>query len=443
MVPRMRSSVIGRGNSFLISAFDVFAKRRFGCLLLVVLCFSALFVSSRMQWIFMPLSQGLRGFEVGVAFLPGSIFAFSVLWLLLTSIGLRLLGKRIQWLLFLPFMLSFCWPLVGAGEFSEYLPQYFQESRDRSIMTELFRNQEIGNVNLQPKYFPYFDVQTPWQSLQASYQVLASGWYLFVLITFIVPFLLSRLVLKSAVTSGTIATVATAMLLASSSFFWKDNMSFSVALNDVKGFPKMLALCERRLADQPHLSQSDYFIGRCSEAYSAFTGWRGPVAKIPELYSQFGDRNFLRLPQERAEEFEQYLTALRLMPAESSLEKAFVKFGERHYSTLVSIQAIGLVNDGQFTLASSRLAGLESKGVAANMLVGFIATRMGQPEISLQAYNQAIAQIGNASMQANSYCSLGDAMVISGEMEAAREYFQKCRDLDSELNYWAVAGLGG
>jgi ATP/maltotriose-dependent transcriptional regulator MalT len=102
-----------------------------------------------------------------------------------------------------------------------------------------------------------------------------------------------------------------------------------------------------------------------------------------------------------------------------------------------------LVNDGQLTLASSRLAGLESKGVAANMLVGFIATRMGQPEISLQAYNEAIAQIGNTSMQANSYCSLGDAMVVAGEMEAAREYFQQCRDLDGELNYWAVAGLGG
>jgi tetratricopeptide (TPR) repeat protein len=439
----MLSSVINRGRNLLISAGNIIANPRFGSLVLVLLCFVALFVSSRMQWIFMPLSHGLKGFEVGVAFLPGSIFGFSVLWLLLATVGLWLLGKKIQWLLFLPFLLSFCWPLVGAGEFAEYLPQYFQESRDRSIMTELFRNQEIGNVNLQPKYFPYFDVQTPWQNLQASYQILDGGWYLFVLIAFILPFMLSRLALKAPVTSGTMAAVVMATILASSSYFWKDNMSFSVALNDAKGFPKMLELCERRLAAAPHLAQSDYFIGRCSEAYSAFTGWRGPVAKIPELYSQFGDRNFLRLPQERSEEFEQYLTALRLMPAQSSLEQAFTRFGERHYNTLVSVQAIGLVNDGQLTLASSRLAGLESKGVAANMLVGFIATRMGQPEISLQAYNEAIAQIGNTSMQANSYCSLGDAMVVAGEMEAAREYFQQCRDLDGELNYWAVAGLGG
>ena len=418
-------------------------RPRVGTAFLILVCVLFLLISMRMQWVFLPLSDGIRGGQIKIPILPLSMMTGALCFFLLGGALVKWRGIAWQWLLFIPFLIAFCWPFSGSEQLGEHVPKYFQESRDRAILTELFRSQEIGNINLQPKYQPYFDVQNNWQQLQVSYQILDIGWYLYVILALIVPFLICRLLVKKSYSKQALLAVSLVCLANFLLHVQKDPFYFSASLNDAEGYPTLMEECNHRLLAQPGLAQSDYFINRCAEAYSMFMHWRGPVAYIPNLYSQFGGRSFLRLATERLAEFQFQLNALRQMQANSPLEQAFVKFAERHYQSLLAMHAIELVGQDDFTKASSLINELPEPTVATNVLVGFIATRMGQAELSVLAYDEAIAQIGNTSMQANSYCSLGDALVTAGEMTAAREYFQLCRELDGELNYWAISGLGG
>lgn len=418
----------------------IFCSRNFAGHLVALLLLLGLLFSLRLEWVFLPLSDGLRGAELRVTPLGLPIFFCLLVFYLIAGVLLKLGRRWVQWLMLVPFLLVFTWPFVGGLEQSDYLANYFIESRERTVIDELFRLQVQENVNIQPKYKPMFDTSNRWQQLMGMFQTLGVGWYLFCVLSLVLPIFLMRLYTGRGLYWSSYLATLIVCCLSAGWFFSKDPYQFP----QTPSYAGTVALCNERLRATPGLAASDFFVTRCAEAYNSLRNWQGPVAALPVVASQMGDRQFIRVPEDKYENLKHLLIPMVEIKGDQPVENAFREFAKRQLRLLMAMQAIRYLEDEHYAQASSSIHALsEHKGVSAFVILGYSAAQLGQPEVAIAQFDQALANLGNTTVEANLYCSLGDAMIASDQLARAREFFHACRDLDGELNYWAINALGG
>jgi len=392
----------------------------------------------------MPLSEGISGKELYVSFLHLPLVLMLLLFYGIAG-GLLYMGrKRVQWLLLVPFLFVVTWPFSNSFEQSDYLARYFSESRDRTLIEQVFQLQEQRNLNLEPKYKAMFDTSNRWQQMKACFQTLGVGWYLLTIISLFLPMMVMRIFTGRALYWTSYLAVGFMVLCSWLLFFSRDPYQFPDAASDAEQFELALADCNQRLAKNPNLAASDYYVARCAEAYNSFHNWSGPVAKIPEINTLMGDRNFIQVPRNKFKDLQKWLLPLTEIPINEPVEAAFQAYGKRHMALITGVTALTALRDKKYSVAASAIHALESENrLSSWIFLGYSAAQTGQTALATRWYNNALNNLGNSTVEANVYCSLGNAMIVSGNLQQARGYFYTCRELDSEMNYWAINGLGG
>lgn len=414
-----------------------------------VLCALA---ATRGEWVTFPLRPSLRAhsfayavdaqtLELGAIF-AGLVVGGAVVGMVNRLGGLVLEAAALTLLLDLPVNVAwFHGGLVGA---------YVAESSQRSAFTAYVNDQLVHNPSPEPTFTPIAGFETSAEQLGIAFAMLGWGWYIALFAVLGLLCILGRGVrawVVWPVSLGTVVALGGSLMLRPLDALvasQRDQNSGDAFLLAGNGMGALHAYSQA-LEENPELAYSEPFLQKAAMAFNVASGGRhtlGSLGQDLELTERGNSETFsLQAQAARSRLLEPLRSEIY---SSSGLESALVAAAVRLDSKLWLLEGLRHARAGRYSEAlSDYLHSKENPSSLESFYLAHAYLQLHEPERTLQILNDLEKQVGQPSIRADLFCTIGDAYTTLGDIVRARAMYLKCRELDKVDNFRAVKALSG
>lgn len=199
------------------------------------------------------------------------------------------------------------------------------------------------------------------------------------------------------------------------------------------------------LEENPELAYSEPFLQKAAMAFNVASGGRhtlGSLGQDLELAERGNSETFsLQAQAARSRLLEPLRSEIY---SSSGLESALVAAAVRLDSKLWLLEGLRHARAGRYSEAlSDYLHSKENPNSLESFYLAHAYLQLHEPERTLQILNDLEKQVGQPSIRADLFCTIGDAYTTLGDIVRARAMYLKCRELDKVDNFRAVKALSG
>lgn len=408
--------------------------------------------ATRGEWVTFPLRPSLRAhsfiyevdaqtFELSVVF-AALVLGGAVVGVVSRLAGVVLESAALTLLIGLPVNVAWLHPgLVGA---------YVSESVQRSTFTAYVNDQLVNNPSPEPTFTPITGFETSAEQLGIGFAMLGWGWYIALFAVLGLFCLLGRGIrawVVWPVSLGTVAVLSGCLTLGPLDALvaaQRDQDAGDAYLLAGNGIGALDAY-SRALEQNPELSYSEPFLQKAAMAFNVASGGRhtlGSLGHDLELVER-GNAETFSLQAQAARS--RLLEPLRSeIYSGSGLESALVAAAVRLDSKLWLLEGLRHARERRYSEAlSDYLNSREDPTSLESFYLAHAYLQLHEPERALDILNELEKQIGQPSIRADLFCTIGDAYTTLGDIVRARAMYLKCRELDKVDNFRAVKALSG